>query len=95
MKIVYKTILIIINLIILGFAIKWYTQSSSTENNEPIIIILGQLLSLLTLIVEGISSSSVKIQNVKNKSKVTLDTKAGSKHVIKDIDDSEVNSKVH
>ncbi|WP_294273555.1 hypothetical protein [uncultured Chryseobacterium sp.] len=94
MKTIYKTILVIINLIILVFAIRWYIQSSSTENNEPIIVILGQLLSIITLIVESISSSGVNIKNVKNKSKVQAHAKSGENIKVSGVDDSEVNTTI-
>lgn len=79
-----KTILIFINLVILFFACKWYSEK---EDYEPLIIVLAQLSTILILLFEkNITKNFIKtIDN----SEINLDKKSSSH--IEDVKKSKIN----
>lgn len=90
MKKNYKRVLVIINILIIGFAAVWFYDE---RGYEPIIVILGQAISLITIFYEG-QSRGVNIQNVKNKGRVHTDAKTGDNVNVSDVDDSEVKTTI-
>lgn len=64
-----KFIIIFLNIIIIGIAIKWLADKNWQDWHEPAIVIVGQLLSLITL---SLDQSKGKTKNTNSK-KLTLD----------------------
>ena len=90
MKKNYKTILVSINVLVLVFAALWFYDE---RGYEPLIVILGQAISLITIFIEG-QSRGVNIQNIKNRGRVHTDAKTGDNVNVSDVDDSEVNTTI-
>lgn len=84
-----KVILIIINIIMLVIAIKWYLEKNELE---PLIVSLGQLATLLGLVFEG-RVSKIITKGVKNNSDVDIDVQSGDNVDTSDIDNSKVQIK--
>jgi hypothetical protein len=87
-----KNTIIIINLIILAFALLWAYKSNFEY--EPIIVALGQFSSLILLYWEG-KSTKIEVKKI-SKSKVSLDlseSDSGEYNVTNVKKDSEIKIK--
>lgn len=84
-----KIILIIINIIMLGIAIKWY---SDKKELEPLIVSLGQFTTLLGLFFEK-GASKIITRTLKNQADVDVDVRSGDHVTTSDIDNSKVRIK--
>lgn len=81
-----KFILIIINGIMLIIAILWYLEK---KEKEPLIVILGQLVTLILLFFEQ-KASKIKTKRIKNKSDLNINVASGDSIHTSDIDNSKV-----
>ena len=84
-----KAILIILNVIMLGLAINWWYTNK--EETEPLITIIGEIMTLLVILFEK-NISRIKTKKVR-KSKIGIDTVPGSNISTSDIQDSEIDIK--
>lgn len=89
MKNSFRLILVLINSLIFVFACIWYFKE---ESYEPIIVILGQIASLITLFFEN-SNSKVISKKISNNSEVDINVAKGDFVHTSDIDSSKVNIK--
>ena len=83
-----KTILIILNLLMLSLAIYWYSEKKETE---PLISIIGQIIALLVILFEN-NISKIRTNKI-NKSGVNIDTKPGSDIKTSNVTDSQIDIK--
>lgn len=81
-----KRILLIINVIMLAFAILWFFDEKSME---PLIASFGQISSILLLIFEK-QVSEIFTKNIKN-SDVKIQNRDGDRVHMEDIADSEIH----
>lgn len=83
-----KTILVVINLVMLVFACIWYYNEKSYE---PVIVVFGQIASLITLSTSD-KKSDIKTKRIKGNANVDLDVQSGDNVHASDIeDDAKVN----
>ncbi len=76
-----KIILVVINLIMLVFACIWYYKEKSYE---PLIVILGQIASLITLFFSD-KKSKIKTKKLKQNADVDVDVLTGDQVHTSDI----------
>lgn len=79
-----KTILIVINLLMLAFGCIWYYKE---KNYEPLIVILGQIASLITLFFSD-KKSDIKTKRIEPNADIEVDVLTGDDVHTSDIGDS-------
>lgn len=84
-----KNSLIILNVIMLGVALYWVYKESQPE---PIIVIIGQLATLLTLIFEG-KATKLITEEISDNSEVNVEVNRGTNATTRKIENSKVTVK--
>lgn len=84
-----KNLLLLINIVMLLLAIKWYFEKKETE---PLIVILGQFSALVVLLLENKISSSVNAKKNK-KTHVEVNASKGDKVDVNENEDSSIRIK--
>ncbi|PKB17014.1 hypothetical protein [Flavobacterium sp. 5] len=84
-----KTILIIINIVMILLSIKWYLKN---YEDEPLISALGQLSTLIVLLLEGKINSALKV-NKNVRTKLDMDVSKGDTIKANKNKDSEIKIK--
>lgn len=87
---ILKIILILLNLIMLLIAIRWYADKKELE---PSIAIFGQISSLFVLFFEK-KAAKIITKKLRNQSDVDVEAKDGDEVTTSDIDNSKVRIKV-